>query len=532
MGNTHFRPTGAVELFPAAMIFAGLGVLAAATVAGRAVAPAAGLLVLISLVAVAHRFLLRWDVLIAILVLVVLLIPIKRYEFGVSLPFDLEPYRVYLALLIGLWLGALLADPRVSMRSSLLDAPLALIYLAVVGSVVVNPDNITRLDVIRSFVGTKAADVIRDATRIPYADVSATVAKALLFLSSVFLAYYLIVSLVRTPQAILRVVRVLVLGSAGVAVSAIVERRTGYNVFDHLQGVVPLLSFEGGLEEAGIARGGRLRVYASAQHPIALAALFVMVLPLSVYLARRSKQALWIATSAALALGALATVSRTSVTMLAAVGVVFLVLRRAALKRVALLALPVLIVVHLALPGTIGSLRQAFFPSEGLVTDQSEFGGRLSSERLDPQFEIIKQQPALGQGYGTRITSGPGQNARVLDNQWLSTAVETGLLGLAAWIWLFVRFVRRAGGEARRDLGDRGWLLTCLTASVVAYAVGMLTFDSLSFIQAMFVFFVILALGSAVIACRDEWPEEDVRATARASSGRLRFGPAPPLRVG
>ena len=482
--------------------------LAAATIVDRGVAPIAGLLVLVSVVAAGYRVALRWDVLVAFLLFVVLVIPIKRYALSGSLPFDLEPYRIAVAFLLGLWVAALLVDQRVSIRRSALDGPLMLFGLAVIGSVALNPESITRLDVIRQFIGARAPELlIRDPDSIPYVDVSGTVAKALLFLISVYLAYYFIVSVVRSPHSIHVVLKALVAGTAGVAVFALVERRTGYNVFDHLQGWIPLISFEGGLDAEGIARGGNLRVYASAQHPIALAALFVMVIPLSLYLAKHTKRRVWYGTTVVLLLAALSTVSRTSVTMLFAVGVVFFVLRRSTMRRVAVLALPVLIVIHIVVPGTIGGLRQAFFPSEGLVSDQTVFGGRVSGERIGPQFDIIKQQPAFGQGFGTRVTSGPDQNARVLDNQWLGTAVETGLVGVLAWAWLFFRFVRKAGGAAKQDLSDRGWLLTALTSSVVAFAVGMFTFDTFAFIQQLFILFVILAIGAAVLAWPGAWPE-------------------------
>ena len=138
------------------------------------------------------------------------------------------------------------------------------------------------------------------------------------------------------------------------------------------------------------------------------------------------------------------------------------------------------------------------------------------SDRLGPQFDAIKAQPAFGQGYGTRITDGPELNSRILDNEWLSTAVETGLVGVAAWLWLFVRFVRRAGGEAKRDTSGRGWLLTALAGSAAAFAVGMLTFDAFSFIQATFVFFVLLAVGASTLAYRGPWPDRAPKRVAPA----------------
>lgn len=505
MSSVEFQPTRRATVIPLAVVGVGLVGMVAASIADKGAAPAAGLLVLLSVLAAGHRFVLRWEVLVGIVIVVVLAIPIKRYEFVASLPFDLEPYRIAIAIVIALWTAALLVDPDVRLQRSALDGPLLLFGLAVVASVVLNPGGITQFSRITSIAGEDFGGFVFDATQIPYMDVSTNVAKELLFLASFYLAFYFIVSVIRTPAAIHAVLKTLVAGAAAVAVFAIVERRTNYNIFDHLEGWIPLLNFEGAQE--GVSRGGgRLRVYASAQHPIAAAALFVVVAPVSIYLSYLTRRRFWYLASTVLILGALASVSRTSVTMLAAALLLFAVLRPAIVKPLLLMMLPALIVVHLAVPGAIGGLRQSFFPSQGLVADQTEYGGRLSSRRLDPQFDIIKAQPLFGQGYGTRITAGLDRNARILDNQWLGTAVETGLVGFAAWVWLFVRILRRAGGAARADMSLRGWLLTALAGSALAFAVGMLTFDAFSFIQVTFVMFVLLALGASTLACREGWP--------------------------
>ena len=502
------RSTARAPYAELAFVGAAFLLLCAAVAAERAVDVTAALLVVTAVLAVGHRVATRWDVLIALLVVIVLAIPIKRYEFAVELPFDLEPYRIVIALLVGLWVAALLVDPRVEPRGTFLDRPLLLIALGVVVSIALNPDTITRYNVLRSMVGAELPAPVRNAERLPFVDVSTDVTKALLFFVSFLLVYYLIVSVVRTRRAIDLIVRTLVAGGAVIAVLAIVERRTGFNAFDSLGSVLPLIQFEGSLEAVGRG-GGRLRVYGPAQHPIALAALLVMLLPLSVYLAYVARRWYWFLTTAAIGLGTMATVSRTGVTMLIAAAVVLGVLRPPALTKLWLLALPAAIAIHLAVPGAIGGLRQAFFPEQGIIADQTEYGGRISSRRLGPQFAIIREQPAFGQGYGTRVTAGRTRNARILDNQWLATAVETGLVGVAAWAWLFVRFVRRVGGAAKRDPGPRGWLLAALASSVTAFAVGMFTYDAFSFIQATVILFVLLALGAATLASQaDRWPGE------------------------
>ncbi len=56
----------------------------------------------------------RWSTLLGLLVLVILFIPIHRYTLPGSLPFDLEPYRVLVAVICLLWLAAILVDSAAS----------------------------------------------------------------------------------------------------------------------------------------------------------------------------------------------------------------------------------------------------------------------------------------------------------------------------------------------------------------------------------------------------------------------------------
>lgn len=489
LNEAAVRPVRRAPLFPVVLVALGTAGLSAAVYLGRGIAPAAALLLMLALVAAGYRALARWEVTVAVVVIVILFVPIKRYEFAVSLPFDLEPYRVLLAIAVFVWVVALLVDPRVELRRTALDGPMLLLGFAVIASVVLNADRISGIGVERAV------------------ELSDNVTKELLFLLSFFLVFYFFVSVVRTPGAIHAVLKTLVLGGSAVALLAIVERRTGYNFFDHLGGWIPFLDFEGALGGSSVRRGGRLRVYGPAQHPIALAAMLVMLVPIAIYFAHQTRRWIWLVASALLALASLATVSRTAVVMLATLVVVSALLRPAVLRPLLIAALPVLLAIHLVVPGAIGSLRGAFFPPEGLIQDQTAFGGRASGERLQPQLEAIRQRPAFGQGYGTRVTLGPERNARVLDNQWLGTAVELGLVGIFGWVWLFARFIRRSAQAARRDLSGRGALLTALAGSVTAFALGMLTYDAFSFIQVTVVLFVLLAVGASTLACRDEWPQ-------------------------
>jgi hypothetical protein len=465
------------------LVLSGLAALSVAATAGyplKIIAPA----ITLGLIAVfAHRFLLVWKNLLLLLVLIVLFIPIRRYSLPGNLPFQLEPYRLFIAFLLLAWLSSLLVDPQVRLRRSGFEGPFLLIVTAALGSELANPGRFTAVS-------------------------TYTVKQFSFFLSFVFV-FYLVVSVARGSAALERLVVFLVTGGVVVSVLTVIESRTQFNVFDHLTTVMPFLREA---PEPYVAVDGRgFRAVASAQHPIALGAALVLLLPLALYLAQTRHQRRWALAAGILGLGALTTLSRTAVLMLFVVGFVFLFLRPIETRRVWPILIPALLAIHIAAPGTIGTIKNAFFPKGGLIAEQDYGQGTPGSGRLadlGPGIREWKREPLVGQGFGTRISSGPETNAPILDDQWLGTLLETGAVGFFAFLWLFVRAVRRLFREARRDTSDRGWLLTALAASVASYAVGMFTYDAFSFIQVTFLVFILLGMAASALAL----PRRRVRA--------------------
>ena len=442
------------------------------------------LVALTVLAAVAYRSLLRWRTLLATLVLVILFIPIRRYSSPIHVAIQLEPYRLLVAFVLLGWIFSLLVDRRVRLRRTGLEGPLMLLAGGALASILVNQARIASLGV--------QTEVVKNLT----------------FLLSFLIVVYLVASVVRTLADVQFMVKVMVLGGCCVAVAASIETRTGFNVFNHLAGVVPLL------QQAdigyGLAHQFANRAYASAQHPIALGAALVMLIPLSVYLARASRRAWWLAT-VVLALGVFASRSRTPVVMLFVTVLVLAVFRGREMKQLWPALIPMVLVLHFAMPGAVNGLKGAFLPKGGLVAQQANGSGATSSGRLAhiaPGIREWSSHAIVGEGYGSRVTDGTGPighygaNAAILDNQWLGLLLETGLVGIVAWIWLFTRFARQMGRRAR-DPSALGWLYAGLAASSLAFAAGMFTFDTLSFIQVTFLFFIELALGASLLAASE-----------------------------
>ena len=452
--------------------------------AAGAFAAAAGAL------ACTSRTALSWRSLLSAVILVILFIPIRRYELPGSLPFQLEPYRVLIAF-VGLgWISSLLIDPKVRFRSSPLHAPLFAVVLVSAASFAFNVERIQSLN------------VSQDAT------------KQFTFLLSFMLVFCLIVSVVQTWDDIDTLLKVLVAGGTVVALLALFELNTGINVFNNLDRVFPFLQPAGG-PSSNLVRYGRLRVYASAQHPIGLGELLVLLIPMAIYVAVITGRRRWFVAAIVLGIAAFGTVSRTAVVSLLAIGIVYLILRPAQTFRFWPLVLPGLIAVHIAMPGVLGSMYKGIFPQKGLIAQEA--GGAVGSSRtasFGPGMHEVGLRPLLGGGYGSRIPTGPSANSFIVDDQWLSTAMETGIAGVAVWLWVFARFIRLMFRAARRDRTPRGWLFVGAAATATGFAVGMATYDSFSFIQATLVLFILLAIGCAGLTARAD--EEARRGPAAA----------------
>lgn len=496
--------------WPQAFVTLAFALIAYGTVAGTLrIDGVVALLLLAAAIVGATRPALHWPGLVLGLLLVILFIPIRRYVLPGGLPFQLEPYRLYVMLLVGGWLLALLVDRRVSARRTGFEGPLVFLVAVTLASEFANPGR----------VGSLATPVLKSLS---------------FFLSFVFVVYVL-VSVIRGHAVVERMIRALVCGGGIISVAAVIEWRTGFNLFDHLDKFLPFLRSTGSVE---LARSGHDRVFGPAQHPIALGAALTMLVPLAAYLAATTRSRLWYFVGGLLVLGSLATLSRTSVVMLLVVLVCFLVLRPRATRRLWPLVIPLAVATHFVMPGTLGTFEAYFLPKGGIVQQQTQvnvvvnmsnplwcnYAPRLA--RVGPMLHEASKSPIFGEGYGTRITDGPGANACVLDDQWLGTLLETGGAGLLAWWWLLIAFVRRTFRVARSDDSRRGWLLGAVGTSVASLGVGMFLFDTFSFIQVTFFLFIFLAFG-AILLQEDEQEAVEPEALRSASVAREPWPLAP-----
>jgi hypothetical protein len=468
------------------LILIGLGLLVLGALAGgEAAAAAAFIAAAMGMVGLLGSRLLGWRTLIVVVAAALLFVPVRQIVIQMDFIVDPEVYRLALLGVLGVWVVGLLVDPAVRLRSTRFDWPLATLYTAVLLSIVVNP----------GLVNLYQANVI----------------KALFLFTSFLLFYYLVASVLTTRADVELMVRILVAATTALAGFAVVESVTDSNAFVNL-GHLPFVEYIPPLDVGGeVERFGANRVSASSEHPIALGALFALIVPLSIYLARSAR--LWLFSTALLLVGVGATVSRTPVIMLVVAFVVYLVFRPIQTVRF-LPALPIVFIASLLLvPSLVRPTIDAFFPSGGLVGSQAnelnEGGARTVGRLADIKLTVpdIEASPVVGHGIGTRVID-PFATARylpdgryggILDNQWLASLLEIGFLGIGALLWLMVRAARSLMAENRRRHGADPLLAASFAASILSFGVGMLFFDAFAFTQVTFMFFFVLALTAVFL---------------------------------
>jgi O-antigen ligase len=106
---------------------------------------------------------------------------------------------------------------------------------------------------------------------------------------------------------------------------------------------------------------------------------------------------------------------------------------------------------------------------------------------------FVEQAPISGRGFGTFLPS-----YHILDNQYLMTAIEAGLLGVTALVLLLLTGVFTARGVRRRIKDpDARDLAQCLAASAAVAVCTFATYDELSFPMSTGLTFLVLgAIGA------------------------------------
>lgn len=299
----------------------------------------------------------------------------------------------------------------------------------------------------------------------------------------------------RSLEDIHRVLRALLWGGVFAGVVAALQFWLGKDLTPYLRQLLPGFSLNSAAGTIAIgSRGGVHRVAGTAVDPIELSVASAMLLPLAIYMAMHdvssSRWKRWLPIMF-IALAIAVSVSRAGI-LAAAITLVVLVVCLPATRRLVVLAtIPVATVgIFVTAHGLLGTLKQFFL----LGTSDQSISHRVNNY---PYVEhLVLQSPWFGQGGGTYTAQA---QIHILDNQYLDTAIELGLVGLAA-LTFYLIWPALAALTARRRTSDPRLrdLCAALAGSALAATICAATFDAFAFPMFVDVQALVVGLTGAV----------------------------------
>ena len=395
------------------------------------------------------------------------LVPFDSASLPVHLPFESKLDRVVIIAITFFWLAALLVGGRWApkLRSSPLNWGVGGFLVAAVVSILVNTSQLVNLD-----------------------ELSLSVKKLALLLGYV-LFYFLVTSILRPAEVPAFVT--LVIGLACItAIGTIVEYRTGLNVFFVWGAKV--------LGPVGLALDpqppddpfGRASITGPTQHGLVDALMLTIAFSLCLTrLVEPTQRRRWVVALAAIVIlaGAFATQRKSALVVPVAVVAAMVAIRPRQAIRLAPIGVVMALAMPIVAPGALGSIRNQLFTSD-VAQSNSTTGRTQDYAAVQPD---LLAHPTFGRGYG----SYDPHKYRIIDNQYIGLAIETGFVGVAAYLLLLLGVVLAALPALRS--GDPRRAPPALAAACAAVAVGVAAalFDVFAYPQVPYVFLFAAALA-------------------------------------
>lgn len=417
------------------------------------------------------------------------LLPFDSVSLPIPLPLDAKLDRPLLLILIAIWALSLTGSrhsPR--LRLSPVHYAFAAFVLVAVISLVQGADVTVRLG-----------------------EFELGVRKLALLLSYVAL-FAIVCSSVRPGEV--RPLMKLVCGLAALtAIGVLWEYRTGFNVFYELTSKALPVSWP--LELGNVDSLGRKSVIGPTIHPLAPALMMACAMPyalITMYDRQELREKiLWGALAGLMFAAALSTGRKTSLIAPLMAVVVLVAFRPRILRQLLPAALGLFVIAHIAAPGALGGVGEAILP-QNLLNTNSAMNRQSDYSAIRPD---VIDHPFLGRGYETYDQ----KKYRILDNQYLTTMIGTGALGVLAYLSIFLTIFLVAFRVARNRGGEEASIAIAIAATTVALVLGSALFDLLAFPQIPYL--LCFFAGFAVVL---SWELAPQPGAIRAHSRRL---PAP-----
>jgi O-antigen ligase len=243
-------------------------------------------------------------------------------------------------------------------------------------------------------------------------------------------------------------------------------------------------------------RSALRRVAATTAHPIEFGVICAMLLPLAIHLANRASgqtqpSRRWWLCAGLIAAGLMFSISRSAIFGAVGAGLVLFLGWSARRRTQALITvLAFLTLIKVLAPGLLGAFYGLF---ANIGKDDSI---RYRTHDYATASAEIAKHLWLGRGLGTWYAP----KHQVFDNQYLLSLVEIGILGLAAFIAIFLAGIYAALRVrfTSSDPGDRDLALT-MVAMLVVPLIGCATFDLAAFSTANALAFVVAGTAGCLL---------------------------------
>lgn len=432
------------------------------------------------------------------------LVPINAITLQASLPVDLKLDRLVLPVIALTWLLARTAgwpgQPR--WRFTLVHAGIA------------------------TFVAVAFVSVALNAVHLSHSLELELAIKKLTLLSAFFALFLLVASSVRASEVGAFMTLTLVLASI-CAAGVLWEYQSGSNLFYMLAGKLLPSAFQvTAIGTTQFDEIGRPGILGPTDLSLEVVAILAMALPIALVRFMRSsdnRHRLLYGLATCLLVGAtLATYRKSALLAPLAVCITLAYFQRRELLRLAPLALAIVIAVPFLAPNALGSIVEQFNPSRPEATTVSDRVSDYDAIRPD-----VLSHPAFGRGFGSYERT----SARILDNDLLVRLVETGLVGLLAYVSMIVLAMVAAAPIIRGRDPTLSASALAIAAAAAAFLVLSALFDIMAFPHAPYILMTFMGFLAAILAARKEpapAPIAPIAAGAeRAEAAETRSAPVP-----
>jgi polysaccharide biosynthesis protein PslJ len=411
----------------------------------------------------------------------IFLIPFPNIIFKVNLPANASFDRVFLVVMVGAFVASRASQKRPSRRRRLTPVEVAML----------------------TFAGIALLSIVLNIDRIYQQNQVGFVEKGFSQLVAYGAFFFVVVGTIRSEEmpAFSRLILVL---SCLTALGTIYEGHTGYNVFYHWSGILlrPIATVGPSPTQLHPSK----IVVGPTQTGLALASMLTIGLPfavLSLLEARtHGKRLVYLVAVGVILTADLTTFHKTAIFAPLTAFVVLAAYKRQILRAAPIAIIVLIPIIHFASPGALGGITS-------ILPSATTNGGDYTDGRAGDYAAVapdILNNLIIGRGYSTMDVLNE-RSYRTLDNQYLDTVFEVGVVGLVAYLAVMLGALMTSHGVIKRG-GVRAPPALAGAAGCAAFAVVSATYDAAGFPQAIYSFLFAAGLIAVAASKRARRPHE------------------------